>query len=167
MRPVWIYGSQTDKLCGVRRQLYASFVNGSLSFVTKRTLHLYILDLDNNTYTRHTTESGAFHKNPDQVKSILHDPNGIIYLCEEGGRRTGVHGRDLTAKYFSILDGPGYRSETTGLAFSPDARFVLLSFQRAEVIWQFWRTDGCHSLEMSWTLSITALRLDYNMYRTS
>jgi secreted PhoX family phosphatase len=53
-----------------------------------------------------------------------------------------VHGRDQSGKHFSILDGPGYNTETTGLAFSPDRKFLFVSFQYPGVIWQFWREDG-------------------------
>lgn len=33
--------------------------------------------------------------------------------------------RDRTGRFFSIIDGPGYNTETSGLAFSPDAKFMV------------------------------------------
>ena len=53
----------------------------------------------------------------------------ILYFCEDGGKELGdcgVHGRDSSGRFFSILDGPGYVSETTGLAFSPNKRHMYV-----------------------------------------
>lgn len=118
-------------------------VDGLLYFTIKKAKFLFILDLDKGRYTRHTTKSGAFDTAPDQIRAADNDRNGVTYFCEEGGRKSGLHGRDdETKKFFSILDGPGYRSETTGIAFSPDGKFMFLAFQGHGVVWQFWRTDG-------------------------
>ena len=106
------------------------------------------------TYEASSTVSGAFNRQPDQVKALVDDPmelgtptekeirskrrNGFkfltvllldpiyaVYFCEDGGNDCGVHARDSAGRFFSILDGPGYRTETTGLAFSPDRRFMV------------------------------------------
>jgi len=113
-----------------------------LYFVSKTTKKLFILDLVAGTYEWSSTVSGAFNNQPDQLAYIVDDPNQIIYFCEDGGNDCGVHGRDATAKFFSILDGTGYSTETTGLTFSSDKYYMFLSFQSPGVIWQFWRDDG-------------------------
>ncbi|CAB9499161.1 osmC-like protein [Seminavis robusta] len=117
-------------------------VGDMLYFISKTTKFLFILDLINMTYERSSTQSGAFNNQPDQIQRIVNDPNQIVYFCEDGGPDCGVHGRDATAQFFSILDGPGYNTETTGLAFSSDHNYMFLSFQGPGVIWQFWREDG-------------------------
>jgi len=117
-------------------------VDGILYFVSKTDKKLFTLDLDQMTYNRTSTVSGAFNLQPDQLKTIVSDPNGILYFCEDGGSGCDLHGRDNTGKYFTILKGDGYNSETTGLAFCGNGRYMLLAFQYPGVIWQFWREDG-------------------------
>ena len=101
------------------------FSDGKVYFVSKASKRLFILDLAAGTYECSSTMSGAFNNQPDQIKIILDDPQGIVYFCEDGGDDCGIHGRDGTGQFFSIIDGPGYDSETTGLAFSPDAKFMV------------------------------------------
>lgn len=113
-----------------------------LYFVSKTTKKLFILDLALGKFERFSTVGGAFNNQPDQLQYILNDVNDILYFCEDGGSDCGVHGRDGEANFFSILDGTGYNTETTGLAFSPDGDYMLVSFQYPGVIWQFWREDG-------------------------
>jgi len=118
-------------------------VNGTLYFVSKVDKTLFILDLDAENFTRTSTISGAFNLQPDQLRALASDPNEIIYFCEDGGRDSDLHGRDTTnGKFFTIVEGTGYDTETSGLGFSPDARYIFLSFQAPGVIWQFWREDG-------------------------
>ena len=128
-------------------------VNGILIFVSKVRRALFELDLDAGTFTRSSTVSGAFNNAPDQLEilvggdvngdSVSDDEDIMFYFCEDGGEHCDIHGRSLgTDKYFTIVEGTGYNGETTGLAFSPDARYMFVSFQHQGVIWQFWRTDG-------------------------
>ena len=62
----------------------------------------------------------------DQVQRILksgtgqNHENDILYFTEEGGKDAGVHGRGPDGSFFTILEGPSYKDETSGLAFSPD-----------------------------------------------
>lgn len=109
-------------------------VNGILFFVSKQDKTLFELDLDAGTFVRTSTRSGAFNLEPDQLKIIDvgsdGDTNNLIYFCEDGGRSCDIHGRDMkNGKYFTIVQGTGYNSETTGLAFSPDAKYMFVSFQ--------------------------------------
>jgi len=118
--------------------------NGLLYFVTKDSKKLFILDLDAKTYERSSTESGAFNNQPDQIARILSDDpeNDMLYFCEDGGSDCGLHARDNDGNYFSIIDGPGYGTETTGLGFSPDNKRMYISFQSPGIIFEITRTDG-------------------------
>ena len=124
-------------------------VDGVLFFVSKLDKTLFELDLDAGTFTRTSTVSGAFDLQPDQLKAINNDPspdsveNNIIYFCEDGGANSDIHGRNtLSGEYFTIVRGDDYATETTGLAFSPDLKYMFIAFQGPGVIWQFWRDDG-------------------------
>lgn len=104
-------------------------VDGTLFFVSKTDRTLFELNLDAGTFVRTSTVSGAFNLEPDQLKAIANDPNGLIYFCEDGGQACDIHGRDGDGRYFTIVRGDGYNTETTGLGFSPDAKYMFVSFQ--------------------------------------
>lgn len=143
-------------------------VGNILIFVSKADRTLFELDLDAGTFTRSSTQSGAFNRQPDQLEILVHGDVGsdgideedfICYFCEDGGSDCGVHASDATGQYFTILDGIGYNTETTGLAFSPDAKYMLVSFQHNPgVIWQIWREDG---------LPFTGQRLDIKYHEAN
>eukprot|EP00977_Amphora_coffeiformis_P029470 scaffold40950_cov199-Amphora_coffeaeformis.AAC.2 len=104
-------------------------VDGILFFVSKADRTLFELDLDALTFRRTSTVSGAFNLQPDQLKAIVDDPNELIYFCEDGGQGCDIHGRDNRGQYFTIIRGTDYNSETSGLGFSPDAKYMFISFQ--------------------------------------
>jgi hypothetical protein len=144
-------------------------VGNILLFVSKADKTLFELDLDAGTFTRTSTQSGAFNNQPDQLEILMNgdvDSDGMIedddyicYFCEDGGSDCGVHASDASGKYFTILEGIGYNTETTGLAFSPDAKYMLVSFQfNPGVIWQIWREDG---------LPFTGRRLDIKYHNAA
>jgi len=112
-----------------------------LSFTAKAEKLLYTLDLEQQTYIVTSTVSGAFDLQPDQIGRILGEAD-VLYFCEDGGSNCDIHGRDGTGKYFTIVEGTGYDSETTGLAFSPDGMFMYVAIQSDSHIYSFWRTDG-------------------------
>mmetsp|Transcript_28491 Transcript_28491/g.61191 ORF Transcript_28491/g.61191 Transcript_28491/m.61191 type:complete len:845 (+) Transcript_28491:175-2709(+) len=112
-----------------------------LSFTAKAEKLLYTLDLEQQTYIVTSTVSGAFDLQPDQIGRILGEAD-VLYFCEDGGSNCDIHGRDGTGKYFTIVEGTGYDSETTGLAFSPDGMFMYVAIQSNSHIYSFWRTDG-------------------------
>jgi hypothetical protein len=120
--------------------------DGKLYYTTKVRKHLFIIDLDDGTFVRSSTQSGAFDSQPDQVARILdtEDTNDILYFCEDGTNDAGIHGRNPQGDFFTILkDQDGYYGgETTGLAFSPDAMFMYVSYQVPGHIFEFRRTDG-------------------------
>jgi secreted PhoX family phosphatase len=90
--------------------------NGFVYFTTKKTKSLYILDLDNLTYERSSTVSGAFDGQPDQIKRIIsNDPeNDMLYFCEEASSDNGIHARDSEGNFYTIIDSDMLNSETTG-----------------------------------------------------
>lgn len=121
-----------------------------LYFVTKGQRRLYIVDLDSNTWRASETiqsDSGS-EFTPDQVARITgsNSPDDILYFAEDGGGNQDIHGRgrdpaDDTYKFFTIIRG--YSStETTGLTFSPDNKYMYFAHQGDSEIWQIWREDG-------------------------
>mmetsp|Transcript_6853 Transcript_6853/g.14963 ORF Transcript_6853/g.14963 Transcript_6853/m.14963 type:complete len:854 (+) Transcript_6853:200-2761(+) len=120
--------------------------DGELYFVSKRFRMLYILDLDHGTYTQQHTENGRFDGDPDQMQRLIgdngKDEHGIVYFTESGGDDAGIHGRDGQGRYFTILESPVYKEETTGLAFSPDHRHMYLAYQMNGILFDVWRKDG-------------------------
>lgn len=118
-------------------------VNGICYMVCKREKYLFIMDMKAETFTRESTMTGAFEGQPDQIRVILDDTEGLLYFCEDGTNLGGVHARTPGGKYLSIIDGPGYDTETTGLDFTEDGMTMIVSFQSDPgCIWQFWREDG-------------------------
>lgn len=129
-------------------------------FVVSKTQHsLFILDLDNNTYQRHSTSSGLFDGQPDQMKRLIKngpsnvessrtfdanepDEEPLLYFCEEVGTSNGIHARDANGWFYTILESNVYGRETSGLAFSPDGKHMYFSFQAAGVIFDIFREDG-------------------------
>lgn len=116
--------------------------NGIVYFVAKDSKVLVTLDLDAQTFVITSTVSGAFNRQPDQIATLTGDDN-ILYFCEDGGDDCGLHGRDSSGKFFTILDGPAYDTETTGLAFSPDKKRAYIAFQsNPGRIFEITRIDG-------------------------
>ena len=116
-----------------------------LYFTIKRRVRLFVLDLDSETYQYSSTKSGAFDNQPDQISHIVNDENdgAILYFCEDGGPKCGVHGRDVEGRFFTILESIDYNTETTGLSFSPDKNHMYVSFQHNPGhIFDVYRDDG-------------------------
>mmetsp|Transcript_25104 Transcript_25104/g.30909 ORF Transcript_25104/g.30909 Transcript_25104/m.30909 type:complete len:690 (+) Transcript_25104:87-2156(+) len=133
--------------------------NGFLYFTAKVTKSLYILDLDNLTYEKSSTVSGAFDGQPDQVKRILdEDPAAeMLYFCEEASSDNGIHARDSEGNFFTIIDSVNMNSETSGLAFSPDNRHMYISYQGDGIIFDITRENGypfgAHRLDIKYHAS--------------
>jgi len=109
-------------------------------FVSKSAKRLLILNLAEQTLEFSSTVSGAFNRQPDQIKVVA--GGEMVYFCEDGGDDCGVHARDGEGKFYSILDGPGYDTETTGLAFSPDHKHMYVVFQTDGQLFDVTRDDG-------------------------
>eukprot|EP00984_Skeletonema_dohrnii_P018701 scaffold8784_cov151-Skeletonema_dohrnii-CCMP3373.AAC.4 len=125
--------------------------NSTLYFVAKVTRTLFILDLNDMTYTSEQTGSswvgqGSFNSQPDQIIESDLDKRKYIYFTEDGGSAPGVHVRDREGKYYTMVRGvPGGRysgDETVGIAFSPDRRKFYFGFQDAGVLMEVTRDDG-------------------------
>jgi len=125
--------------------------NSTLYFVAKVTRTLFILDLNDMTYTSERTGSswvgqGAFNSQPDQIIESDLDKRKFIYFTEDGGKAPGVHVRDRKGNYYTMARGvPGGRyagDETVGIAFSPDRRKFYFGFQDAGVLMEVTRDDG-------------------------
>ena len=123
--------------------------DGILYFVSKARKMLFILDLDAGTYTEHSTVSGSFASQPDQVIHLIGDDpnsNAHLYFLEDGGDRCGVFARDLqNNRFFTILEKIADGSsgeETTGLAFCDNHRRMIFAFQDSGRIFEVTRDDG-------------------------
>jgi hypothetical protein len=113
---------------------------GVLSFTSKTNKWLFILNLDNLTYKRFSTVSGAFGGQPDQIVRIA--GSDLLWFCEDTSSNAGIHVRDRLGKFYSVLNGVTYTSETTGLAFSPDNTRMYVSFQGSGELFEIKRVDG-------------------------
>lgn len=100
-----------------------------LYMVCKREKMLYLIDLDSNKYVRFSLEIALFDGEPDGVTRILNDTQNIMYFNEDLGSIAGVHARNALGQLYTILEGPGWSNEVTGLAFSPSAHHMYLCFQ--------------------------------------
>lgn len=123
-----------------------------LYFVTKQQQRLYILDLSSNTWTSTgTIQSDTTTFSADQVARITgsNSPDDLLYFAEDGrnGGTQDIHARGLDRetgeyKFFTIIQGYD-TTETTGLTFSPDNKYMYFAHQANSEIWQIWREDGC------------------------
>lgn len=131
--------------------------DGMLYMTAKNDKLLFVLDLDAMTFTESSTRSGPFDSEPDQVMRLLDRDGGvdgtgsILYFCEDGDDASGVHGRDYTGNYYTVLEADGnwetnggvqLVGESTGLAFSPDNIFMYVAYQTEGKIYEIKREDG-------------------------
>ena len=123
-------------------------VDNQLFFVSKTRKTMFVLNLDDATYTSHTTRRGVFDGQPDQIVRLLDDNNNnnaddtLLYFTEDGGATAGVHARDGRGRFYVVVDGWGREDETTGLAFSPDALHLYVAWQEAGMVFDITRQDG-------------------------
>jgi hypothetical protein len=111
-------------------------------FVCKGIRQLFILNLDDGTYSNRTTVSGLFDGSPDTLRRILGDTSDLLYFTEEGGVDAGVHARDPLGRFYTVLESPRYIGETSGLSFSPDGRFLYIAYQDVGMLFAVFRRDG-------------------------
>ena len=115
---------------------------GQMFLVCKNIRQLFTINMDDGTYSNRTTASGLFDGKPDTLQRILGDSRDLLYFTEEGGVDAGVHARDHLGRFYTILESPVYRDETSGLSFSPDGRFLIVAYQENGLLFQVWRKDG-------------------------
>ena len=122
-----------------------------LYFVCKEVKELFILNLDDMTWTKDSTKSGLFGGQPDQLKRILGgggtgSGNGsnssLLYFTEDDEQRAGIHARDEKGRYFTIVESIEHVGETTGLALSPNGMYMLFAYQKYGKLFMIWRRDG-------------------------
>lgn len=127
-----------------------------LYFVSKELKTLFIMNLNGNNYTSHTTRQGLFDGQPDQLARVIGgrtddvdskqrngDEHPLLYFTEDGGQFAGVHARNRHGQYLTILESHVYTNdETTGLAFSPDNRFMYVAYQKIGKLFAIFRQDG-------------------------
>jgi hypothetical protein len=113
-----------------------------LFFVCKRIQQLFILDLDEGTYSNRTTVNGLLDGKPDSIARVLGDTRDLLYFTEEGGVDSGIHARDHLGRFYTVFESPEYPDETTGLSFSPDGKFMYAAYQNTGILYTVFRTDG-------------------------
>ena len=117
------------------------FKGNQLYFVSKAFKMLYICNVNTMECEISSTESGTFSNQPDQIKILLESERDVVYFCEDGGSGNGVHARDNTGNYYTILQKNG-GSETTGIAFDPSKTRMYVSYQQDGIIYEIRRADG-------------------------
>ena len=117
-----------------------------LYFVSKELRMLFILNLDDFTYTSQSTRSGLFWGQPDQVNQFFSASGNaaadLMYFTEDGGKYAGIHARNHEGKYFTILESHVYADETTGLSFSPNGKHMYIAYQDNGLLFDITRRDG-------------------------
>jgi hypothetical protein len=120
-----------------------------LFFLSKVYKSLFILNLDARTYRNETTRHGLFDGQPDQMQRVDGaDANNLLYFTEDGGKDAGIHARNSLGQYFTILESPVYIEETTGLAFSPDGKYMYVAYQKSGYVFEIRREDGQTFLQL-------------------
>ena len=69
---------------------------------------LFTLDLEQETWTKSSTNSGLFDGQPDQLARTFGRSN-FLFFCEDA-KETGndLHGRNMnTGEYFTLIQGAG------------------------------------------------------------
>jgi hypothetical protein len=113
-----------------------------LYFISKEIKTMYILKLDEGTYTRHSTRSGLFSGEPDQIVRLTESEEDLLYFTEDGGKYAGIHARNRRGQYLTILESYKYDDETTGLSFSPDNMHMYIAYQDNGLLFDITRMDG-------------------------
>jgi hypothetical protein len=118
-------------------------VRGSqLYFVCKKLKMIYNLNLDMGIWERTSTVSGLFDGAPDTLQRILSNPTDLLFFTEEGGTDAGIHARDESSRFYTIMESQVYPGETSGLSMSPDGRFMYVAYQDVGKLFCLWRRDG-------------------------
>ena len=120
--------------------------NGKLAFVSKVKKQLFILNLNLFTYTVTSTATstlpggGQFDAQPDHL-IVTSSTSGVLILTEDGGTTPGMFAYD-GSKYLSYFESNYSGDEITGIAFSPDRKFLFAAVQSQGLLFQISRDDG-------------------------
>jgi outer membrane protein assembly factor BamB len=119
--------------------------DGMLYFTAKQDKLLFIVDLRTKVYEFISTVSEGFEEQPDQILRIPGDNSDSIYFAEDGGYHPGLHVRTKSGQFYTVLHADKDKfedvDETTGIAWSPDAMHLYISFQRMGVVYEVTRDD--------------------------
>lgn len=118
------------------------FYENSLYVITKKLKLMYILNLDDDTYTVQSTRHGLFAGQPDQIVRLTDNDDSLFYFTEDGGTDAGVHARNRLGQFFTILESSQYSDETTGLSFSPNGKHLYIAYQDDGLLFDVTRIDG-------------------------
>ena len=121
--------------------------HGVLYFTAKEDKMLFTVNLRTLKYKSKSTRSRGFEEQPDQIMRIKGDESGDLYFCEDGGHHPGLHVMRESGQMYTILHADkglflDHNEETTGVATSPDARHLYVSFQHVGCIYDVTRDDG-------------------------
>ena len=108
---------------------------------------MFILNLDDFSYTSMSTDKDLFGGEPDQIKRLFSsDPSKAgeswMYLTEDGGGPAGVHAINEEGEGFTVFESPIYTAETTGLSFSPNGKHLYVAYQHVGLLFEITRIDG-------------------------
>jgi secreted PhoX family phosphatase len=84
---------------------------------------------------------GSFGSSPDHLLTFS---DGMLYFTEDGGESPGIYVYD-GFNYKTLLEATStvfMGDETTGIAFSPDHRFMIFCLQHKGQCFQASRIDG-------------------------
>ncbi|GAX27142.1 hypothetical protein FisN_13Lh308 [Fistulifera solaris] len=114
-----------------------------LYFISKKIETVFVLDLAGNSYRSYSTRQGLFQGQPDQMIQLHGNADNTLYFfTEDGSASAGVHARNRAGQILTILEGPNYSNEVTGLAFSPDNTRMYIAFQDDGILFEIVRQDG-------------------------
>jgi secreted PhoX family phosphatase len=121
--------------------------HGVLYFTAKEDKVLFTVNLRAKTYKVKSTVSRGFEEQPDQIIRIKGDESGDLYFCEDGGHHPGLHVMKKSGQMYTVLEADkrlfrDHKEETTGVATSPDAKHLYVSFQHVGRIYDVTRDDG-------------------------
>jgi hypothetical protein len=120
--------------------------DGIMYITSKKIKRLVIVNLVTLEYSFESTKHGAFVEEPDQIVRIPGDDSGRMFFCEDGGPSPGLHVRNSSGVFLTILYGDGTKftidEETTGVAFSPDAKHLYVAFQDRGIVYDVTRDDS-------------------------
>lgn len=136
-----------------------NIATNELGFISKKSHSLFILQLHHGTYRVYSTKYGRFDGQPDQIRTM---PDGVMYLTEDGGTIAGVHARNRNGQFFTLLEGPDYQNESTGVSFSPNGLHMYMAFQKDGILFDVSRTDGLTFKDKTLDVNYANLALPWN-----
>jgi len=76
------------------------------------------------------------------ICSFLFAPHCVVKYRKTIKYGNTVHARNSLGQYYTILESNVYKDETTGLAFSPDAKHLYFAYQETGLLFDITRIDG-------------------------